>query len=125
MSEPTMIDATLVRACLLACATLVAVPASAATIYDGSWALTIRTTRGACDPTYNFQVNIRNGMIFHPNLVRLRGRVTGKGAVRVSVAVPGKFAAGSGRMTRNAGRGRWSGHSDNARCSGSWTAQRY
>ena len=45
-------------------------------------------------------------------------------AVRVSVAVPGKFAAGSGRMTRN-GRGRWSGHSDNARCSGSWTAQRY
>ena len=120
-----MIDATLVRACLVACATLVAVPASAATIYDGSWALTIRTARGACDPAYNFQVNVRNGIISHPNLVRLRGRVTGKGAVRVSVAVPGKFAAGSGRMTRNAGRGRWSGHSNNARCSGSWTAQRY
>jgi hypothetical protein len=122
-----MIDATLVRACLVACVTaFVAVPtASAATVYDGSWALTIRTERGACDPSYNFQVDIRNGIVSHPNLVRLRGRVTPKGAVRVSVAVPGKFAAGSGRMTRNVGRGRWSGHSDNARCSGSWTAQRY
>jgi hypothetical protein len=115
------------RDCLVACTiTLFASPiANAATVYDGSWSLTIRTERGACDPSYNFQVNIRNGIVSHPNIIRLRGRVTAKGAARVSVAVPGKFAAGSGRMTRNVGRGRWSGHSDNARCTGSWTAQRY
>jgi hypothetical protein len=66
------------------------------------------TARDACDATYNFQVNIRNGMVSHPNIVRLRGRVTAKGAVRVSVAVPGKFAAGSGRFIQYSGRGRWS-----------------
>jgi hypothetical protein len=100
-------------------------PANATTAYDGSWALTIYTRRGDCDPTYNFQVNIRNGIVSHPNLVRLKGRVTAQGMVKVTVAVPGKFAAGSGRLTRNSGGGRWSGHSDNARCSGIWTVQRY
>jgi hypothetical protein len=100
-------------------------PANATTKYDGSWALTIYTRRGDCDPTYNFQVNIRNGIVSHPNLVRLRGRVTAQGKVKVSVAVPGKFAAGAGRLSRNSGGGRWSGHSDNARCSGTWTVQRY
>jgi hypothetical protein len=105
--------------------TLAVSPANAATKYDGSWALTIYTRRGDCDPAYNFQINIRNGIVSHPNLVRLRGTVSGKGAVKVSVAVPGKFAAGSGRLSRNSGGGRWSGHSDNARCSGTWTVQRY
>jgi len=99
--------------------------ASAATTYDGSWALTIYTRRGTCDPTYNFQVEIRNGVISHSNIVRLNGRVNATGAVRVSVAVPGKFASGSGRLTRRSGSGRWSGRSDNARCSGVWSAQRY
>ena len=99
--------------------------ANATTAYDGSWILIIRTVRGACDPTYNFQVGIQNGVVSHANIVRLKGRVTGKGAVRVSVAVPGKFAAGSGQLTRNAGGGRWSGRAENGRCSGTWTAQRY
>ena len=61
--------------------------ANATTAYDGSWILIIRTVRGACDPTYNFQVGIQNGVVSHANIVRLKGRVTGKGAVRVSVAV--------------------------------------
>ncbi len=100
-------------------------PAAARTIYDGSWNLTIYTQRGACDPTYNFQVQINNGIVSHPNIVRLHGRVTPKGNVRVSVAVPGKFAAGSGKLTRTTGRGRWAGHSENARCSGYWSAQRW
>src|SRR5262245_10441060 len=80
-----------VRACALAL--VVAVPtiggASAGSVYDGSWALTIATQRGACDPSYNFQVQITNGVVSHPNLVRLKGRVVSGGHVRVSVAVPG------------------------------------
>ena len=98
--------------------------AAAHTAYDGSWALTIMTKRGACDPTYNFQVQIANGIVSHPNLVKLRGRVSSGGGVRVSVAAGDKFAAGSGSLTRTSGRGHWSGHSGADRCSGSWTAQR-
>jgi hypothetical protein len=59
--------------------------ASAATAYDGSWSLSITTQRGACE-TYNFPVNITNGNVSFPGLVRANGRVSGKGAVRVNVA---------------------------------------
>ena len=99
--------------------------AAARTVYDGSWSLTFMTKRGACDPTYNFQVQIANGIISHANLVKFRGRVIRGGAVRASVSVPGKYAAGSGRLSRTAGQGRWAGHADRARCSGTWTAQKY
>src|SRR5262244_1876826 len=92
--------------------------------YDGSWDLVFVTQRGACDATYNFSVNITDGVVTHPNLVRFRGYVASSGAVRASVTVHEKFAAGSGRLSSNSGRGTWNGHSGNSRCSGYWTAQR-
>ena len=98
---------------------------AAATVYDGAWRLTFTTTRGACDRTYNFHVRIDNGIVSHANLVKFRGRVSRGGAVRASVSVPGKFAAGSGRLTRTAGKGRWSGHAGKDRCSGTWAAQKF
>jgi hypothetical protein len=108
-------------ACLAALTSL----AQARSAYDGSWDLTFVTQRGACDPTYNFSVNVTNGNITHPNLVRFRGHVAASGAVRASVAVQDKFASGSGRLSSNSGRGTWSGHSGSGtRCSGYWTAQR-
>jgi|SRR5580658_3115742 hypothetical protein len=108
-------------------AALSTIPVAAATgrpAYDGAWSLNFVTQRGACDPTYSFDVNISNGVITQPNLVRFRGRVTGGGLVRASVTVQDKYAAGSGRLTSNSGRGSWSGYAGNARCSGYWTAQR-
>jgi hypothetical protein len=98
--------------------------AGARSAYDGSWDLIFVTQRGACDPTYNFSVNITDGIVTHPNLVKFRGYVARSGAVRASVTVQDKFASGSGRLTGNSGRGAWSGHSGPARCSGYWTAQR-
>ncbi len=100
-------------------------PAAAGTAYDGSWSLSIVTERGACDRSYHFSVDIINGIVSHPNLVRLRGRVSRGGAVYVSVSVQDKHASGSGRLSRSSGRGRWSGYSGYDRCSGHWTAQRY
>ena len=97
--------------------------AAASTLYDGRWSLTIQTTRGDCT-TYNFPVDIRNGRVSFPGLVRANGRVTGKGSVRVFVAVMGKSASGSGRLTQSSGSGRWSGRSGKDRCAGTWTAQR-
>jgi hypothetical protein len=92
--------------------------------YDGSWDLSFVTQRGACNPTYSFAVNISNGVITHPNLVRFKGYVARSGAVRASVTVHDKYASGSGRLSSNSGRGTWSGYSGSARCSGYWTAVR-
>jgi uncharacterized protein (DUF1501 family) len=98
--------------------------AQARSAYDGSWNLIFVTKRGACDTTYNFSVNIADGIVTHPNLVRFRGYVARSGAVRASVTVQEKFASGSGKLSSNSGRGTWGGHSGNGRCSGYWTAQR-
>jgi hypothetical protein len=118
---------TLTRASILAFAITASTAgiAAARTPYDGAWSLTFNTLRGGCDPAYHFHIQIANGIVSHANLVRFRGRVSRGGAVRASVAVPGKFAAGSGRLTRTAGRGRWAGHAGTSRCSGSWSAQRF
>src|ERR1700752_2375464 len=98
--------------------------AQARSTYDGPWNLLFVTQRGACDPTYNFSVNITNGIVTHPNLVKFRGYVARSGAVRASVTVHEKYATGSGRLSSNSGGGRWSGYSGSSRCSGAWTAQR-
>jgi hypothetical protein len=114
--------------CLVASASgLQARPAYArsSSAYDGSWNLTFVTQRGACDQTYNFTVNITNGIVTHPNLVRFRGYVARSGAVRASVTVQDKYASGSGKLSATSGRGTWSGHSASSRCAGYWVAQRY
>ncbi len=100
-----------------------AVPANAAMRFDGSWNLQFVTQRGACD-TYNFTVNVNNGVVTHPNLVRFHGRVLKSGAVSASVAVMDKFASGSGKLSAATGRGVWSGYSGQDRCGGYWVAQK-
>jgi hypothetical protein len=98
--------------------------AHARSTYDGSWDLVFVTQRGACDPSYNFTVNISDGIVTHPNLVKFRGYVARSGSVRASVTVHEKFASGTGRLTGTSGGGRWSGHTGSEQCSGYWTAQR-
>ncbi len=106
--------------CLIAAAPA----AQARSGYDGSWDLVFVTQRGACDPSYNFTVNISDGIVTHPNLVKFRGYVARSGSVRASVTVHEKFASGTGRLTGTSGGGKWSGHTGSERCSGYWTAQR-
>jgi hypothetical protein len=98
--------------------------AEARSLYDGSWDLLFVTQQGTCDPTYKFSVNINDGIITHPNLVRFKGYVSRSGAVRASVTVQDKYASGSGRLSNNEGRGTWRGYSGPTRCSGYWTAHR-
>ena len=106
-----------------ACLTL-ATAAEARTSYDGPWNLVFTTQRGSCDSTYSFSVNINDGVVSHPNLVKFRGLVGKSGAVRASVTVQDKYASGSGRLTRDDGHGIWTGQAGGGRCSGYWTAQR-
>lgn len=110
---------------LFGCATLLlATGADARSLFDGSWNITFVTQRGDCSPTYNYSVNIENGVITSPNVATFRGSVTSTGAVRASVTVQDKRASGSGKLTRALGRGTWTGYSGDQRCAGSWTAQR-
>jgi hypothetical protein len=113
---------TCVIAALLSVALVTAAKASSA--YDGAWSLNFVTQRGACNPTYNFDVNITDGFVSHPNLVRFRGKVTARGMVHASVTVQDKHADGFGRLTNSSGRGTWRGYEGTSRCSGYWTAQR-
>ncbi len=109
----------------ISCATLLlATTANAHSSYDGSWSLVFVTQRGVCDSTYNFSVNINDGVLTHPNLVKFSGRVAKSGVVRASVTVQDKYASGSGTLTGDSGRGMWSGRAGSGRCSGYWTAQR-
>jgi hypothetical protein len=108
----------------IACFIALASAANARTTYDGSWDLLFVTQRGACDPSYSFTVNVANGIVTHPNLVKFKGYVAPSGAVRASVTVHDKYASGVGRLAGASGRGTWSGYSGAAHCSGYWTAQR-
>ena len=116
----SLLTSAIAASCLVAFVSV----AQARSAYDGSWDLLFVTERGACDPTYNFSVNITDGIVTHPNLVKFRGYVARSGAVRASVTVHDKYASGSGRLSSNSGGGRWSGYSGGSRCSGYWTAQR-
>lgn len=117
----------IVRASILA--SIVIVPAvniaDARTAYDGSWSLSIVTQSGDCAPTYQFQLQIIDGIVSYQGPANVRGRVSSGGAVSVSVSTEGQQASGSGKLSPNSGRGRWTGRSSGDRCSGSWTAQRY
>ena len=93
-------------------------------VFDGSWHLVFETRSGDCDPSYDFEVNISNGNISHPNLVRFRGRVSRTGAVRAAVTVQDKHASDAGRLNPASGSGTWSGYSGAAKCTGIWTATR-
>ena len=108
----------------IGCFMALASAANARTTFDGSWDLLFVTQRGACDPSYSFTVDVSNGVVTHPNLVKFRGYVARSGAVHASVTVQDKYASGSGRLSGASGRGTWSGHSGNGHCAGYWTAQR-
>ncbi len=112
-------------AVLFGCATLLlATAVDARSSYDGSWNIMFVTQSGDCSPTYNYPVEIENGVITSPGVGTFRGSVTSSGAVRASVTVQDKHASGSGKLTGVLGRGTWVGYSGNQRCTGSWTARR-
>jgi len=96
--------------------------AHAATPYDGSWSVQIMTQRGSCDPSSSFGVEIQDGVV--SGGAGIRGRVTGKGAVSVSVASGSSSANGSGRLTASSGGGSWRGVGSRGPCSGRWSASR-
>jgi hypothetical protein len=119
----------LLRAVVLGVVCIGSVPdlAVARSPYDGEWSVLIVTEQGSCDRAYRYGVQISNGQVFYQGggPVNFSGRVTGNGNVRVMVSAGDRQALGQGRLSRNVGRGRWSGTSSTSgSCAGYWEAER-
>jgi hypothetical protein len=101
-------------------------PGHATGAYDGLWSVLIITEKGTCDRGYRYAVRIKGGRVGHADPAnssfKISGSVGGGGAARVSVARGSQSAAGSGRLTRDSGAGRWT--SSKGECSGVWQAER-
>jgi hypothetical protein len=64
--------------------------------YSRIWNLAFVTQSGTCDPTYNFTVNLSNGLVTQPNLVKFRGYVQSS----VPCQWPNGRIAGASRFKR-------------------------
>jgi hypothetical protein len=94
-----------------------------ASAYDGSWSVLLQTTRGNCPAAVRAGVRILSGRVLtEDQSYALDGRVAPSGAVRVTVSAGGQGGGAYGRLSREAGRGRWRTWS--GECSGEWTAAR-
>ena len=104
----------------------VATPVKAQAAYDGLWSVLIITDKGTCDRGYRYAVRIKSGKVAHADPAnssfRINGNVAGNGAISVSVARGDQSANGTGRISRDAGAGRWK--SAKGECSGTWQAER-
>ena len=109
-------------AAVLAVLSAPAAPAHSRTLYDGTWSVVIITKQGNCDQAYRYPVRITNGIVGYggSNDFIVSGKVSGNGAVTVSVRRGDQRASGSGRLSATAGSGRWTGGS----CAGVWEAER-
>jgi hypothetical protein len=114
-----------VTAAAIAAALVAAIPftARAANIYDGAWTVTIFTQAGNCPSSLRYGVRVAGGRVFGDDQsYQVNGSVAANGATRVTVSEQGQSASGTGRLSGNAGAGRW--RTSTGQCAGQWTAAR-
>ena len=91
--------------------------------YDGEWSVVIQTLRGDCMGSVRVAVRIAGSRVLSPDpSYDARGAVASNGAIRVVVSRGDQSANGSGRLTRDTGRGWW--RTAKGECSGQWAAER-
>ena len=97
--------------------------ARAANSYDGNWTVTIMTQSGNCPSSLRYAVSVARGRVLADGQsYQVNGTVAPNGATRVTVSEQGQSASGTGRLSGNAGAGRW--RTSTGQCSGQWTAER-
>lgn len=89
--------------------------------YDGRWSVVIETKRGACD-SYRVGLDIVDGTVTYDG--NPYGRVSASGLIRVSGAMGGQQAQGTGRLSRTSGQGEWRALVNAGICDGHWMAER-
>ena len=114
-----------VTAAAIAAALVATIPfaAQAANSYDGSWSVTIYTQAGNCPSSLRYGVRVARGRVYGDDQShQVNGTVAPNGATRVTVSEQGQSASGTGRLSGNAGAGRW--RTSTGQCAGQWTAAR-
>ena len=114
-----------VTAAAIAAALVAAIPftARAANSYDGAWTVTIYTQSGNCPSSLRYGVRVVRGRVFGDDQsYQVNGTVAANGVTRVIVSEQGQSASGIGRLSGNAGAGRW--RTSTGQCAGQWTAER-
>jgi hypothetical protein len=114
-----------VTAAAIAAALVATIPfaAQAANSYDGSWSVTIYTQAGNCPSSLRYGVRVARGRVYGDDQsYQVNGTVAPNGATRVTVSEQGQSASGTGRLSGNAGAGRW--RTTTGQCAGQWTAER-
>jgi hypothetical protein len=114
-----------VTAVAIATALVATIPfaARAATSYDGAWSVTIYTQFGNCPSSLRYGVRVARGRVYSDDQsYQVNGSVAPNGATRVMVSQQGQSANGTGRLSGNAGAGRW--RTSTGQCAGQWTAER-
>ena len=92
--------------------------------FDGPWSVTIVTQAGNCDAAYAFPMQVVGGRVIASGGTAMQGRVSGGGAVNVSLTQGASNGRASGRLSATSGSGRWSGLLAGSKCSGRWEATR-
>jgi hypothetical protein len=114
-----------VTAAAIAAALVATIPfaARAANSYDGMWTVTIVTQSGNCPSSLRYGVRVAGGRVLADGQsYQVNGSVAPNGATRVTVSEQGQSASGIGRLSGNAGAGRW--RTSTGQCAGQWTAER-
>jgi hypothetical protein len=114
-----------VTAATIAAALVATIPfaARAANSYDGMWTVTIMTQSGTCPSSLRYGVRVDRGRVLADGQsYQVNGTVAPNGATRVTVSEQGQSASGTGRLSGNAGAGRW--RTSTGQCAGQWTAAR-
>jgi len=113
-----------VTAAAIAAALVATMPfAARAANYDGAWTVTILTQAGNCPSSLRYGVRVERGRVLADGQsYQVNGYVAPNGATRVMVSEQGQSASGTGRLSGNAGAGRW--RTSTGQCSGQWTAER-
>lgn len=103
------------------CAIFAASMAPAAASFDGTWSVSIVTTKGVCDAGMALPIQISDGRVASAiSQVGVSGRVAQGGSITVTVIQGIKRAFGIGKLADASGSGTWRG----GPCSGTWTATR-
>lgn len=120
-----------IRAFTLAAATafVCSPPPASAANFNGDWNMLVVTTNGHCgkirvglEIDRGRMYSTRGSFVFHP--IRLTGRVSASGQVRMNAIAGPRVARGTGRFVRSQGSGRWAGTGPSGVCSGVWSASR-
>ncbi|HEY4833973.1 MAG TPA: hypothetical protein VII07_04825 [Bradyrhizobium sp.] len=110
--------------------TAVAAPATAdagmvrAGAYDGVWNVVFATEAGNCSSNNSVPFTVTGTRVSSAGGGKVTGGITRGGAVSVQISVGASKASGRGRLSGNAGAGRWTGIITGDQCSGTWQATR-